>query len=202
MFINTFLYEPQDVDCKLCTQYDGKKKRCKANGCLWLAERMEAGTMSYEEAVRETFPPNAHLDARLHAVVQRFHGSMFLTAGHRRRMEDVKRYTGYPHSKHPPSYFAALYLLTANPDLYSRAEKCFQRQGIEFDYATLKGIPTHGYTLFSAARDIYTNAEGVSLADLSNGEVVDTLAFSLIVNALLIARYGPAVLEIRERRKP
>ncbi len=162
---------------------------------------MEAGTVSYEDAVLETFPGDAHLDARLHTVIQRFHGSMFLTAGHRQRMETAKRYTGHLRSRDKSAYFAALYLLTANPNLFGHAEKCFQRQGIEFDYAVLKNITPHNYTLFSAAKDIYADADGVSLADLANGEIVDTLAFSLIVNALLIVRYGPAVLEIRERRK-
>ncbi len=41
----------------------------------------------------------------------------------------------------------------------------------------------------------------MTLADLANNEVVDTLAFSLIVSALLVARYGPAVLEIKERSR-
>ena len=37
------------------------------------------------------------------------------------------------------------------------------------------------------------------MSDLSNAEVVDTLAFSLIVNALLVARYGCSVLKIQDR---
>ena len=57
----------------------------------------------------------------------------------------------------------------------------------------------HDYTLFSAAKDIYSDTPGMALADLASSVVVDTLAFSLIVNALLIARYGRAVLDIRER---
>ena len=40
-----------------------------------------------------------------------------------------------------------------------------------FGYATTKGISPHGYTLLSAARDIYANGDGVALADLANGEV-------------------------------
>ncbi len=41
----------------------------------------------------------------------------------------------------------------------------------------------------------------MTLSDLANAEVTDTLVFSLITNALLIARYGCAVLSIRERGK-
>ena len=200
MFINTFQYKPEHVDCRLCTEYGGKKKGCTAaQGCPWLAERIEAGVVGYEEAVMETFPRDAHLDARLHTAIQRFTGSLFLTPGHKGRMERMKAREGCRRKRDTPAYFAAMYLLTANDDLYLRAANCFCKHGIEFDYATTKDISPHCYTLLSAARDIYADGSGVALSDLSNNEVVDTLAFSLIVNALLVSRYGCAVLEIRER---
>lgn len=202
MYINTFQYTPEDVDCKLCTQYGGKKRGCKANGCPWLAERIGAGAVGYEEAIMETFRRSTtHMDARLHTAIRRFSGSMFLNAEHRQRMEYLKIRLGNSRRRDKPAYFAAMYLLTANEDIYDRAANCFCRKGIEFDYAMLKNISPHNYTLFSAARDIYTDATGVTLSDLANGEVTDTLVFSLITNALLIARYGCAVLAIRERGK-
>ena len=201
MYINTFQYTAEDVDCKLCTQYGGKKRGCKAEGCPWLAERIEAGVVGYEEAVMETFPHDAHMDARLHTAIRRFSGSMFLNAEHRQRMEYLKIRLGYSRRRDNPPYFAAMYLLTANADIYNAAANCFCRQGIEFDYAVMKNMSPHNYTLFSAARDIYNDATGVTLSDLANREVTDTLVFSLITNALLIARYGCAVLAIRERGK-
>lgn len=201
LYINTFQYTPEDVDCKLCTQYAGKKRGCKAKGCPWMAERIEAGVVGYEEAVMETFPRDPHLDARLHTAIQRFSGSLFLSAEHRQRMEYLKIRMGRDQHRDTPAYFAAMYLLTANTDLYQRAANCFCHDGIKFDYAVMKGVTPHNYTLFSAARDIYADTSGVALSDLSNVEVTDTLAFSLITNALLIARYGCAVLSIRERGK-
>ena len=88
--INTFHYGPEDVDCTLCTKYGGKKRGCTVKVCPWLAERIEAGVVGYEEAVRDTFPHNAHLDARLRTVIRRFTGSLFLTPSHEQRMERVK----------------------------------------------------------------------------------------------------------------
>lgn len=201
MYINTFQYTAEDVDCKLCTMYAGKRRGCKANGCPWLAERIEAGVVGYEEAVMETFPRSPHLDAKLHTVIRRFTGSLFLNAGHRQRMETMKIRMGYSRRRDRPAYFAAMYLLTANEDIYTRTANCFCHHGIEFDYAMLKDISPHNYTLFSAARDICADTSGVMLNDLSNREVTDMLVFSLITNALLIARYGCAVLAIRERGK-
>ena len=92
-------------------------------------------------------------------------------------------------------------LLSADKDLYARTQNCFCRHGIELDYATVRGISPRDYALLSAAKGIYTGASGVMLDDLANAEVVDAKAFILIVNAMLIARYGPAVLGIRERSR-
>ena len=70
-----------------------------------------------------------------------------------------------------------------------------------FSYATTKGISPHGYTLLGAARDIYASGDGIALNDLADGEVIDTEAFCLIVNALLIARYGCVALEIQQKER-
>ena len=197
--INTFHYSPEDVDCTRCAKYGGKKRGCTVKACPWLAERIEAGVVGYEEAVRDTFPHDAHLDARLRTVVHRFTGSLFLTPAHERRMERIKAEQGYRRKRDTPAYYAAMYLLTANGDLCRRTANCFCKHGIEFGYADLRGIPPHDFTLFSAARDIYTDSCGTMVSDLANAEVVDTLAFSLIVNALLVARYGCPVLKITDR---
>ena len=46
MFICTFRYKPEHVRCCLCTEYD-PKTGCTAQGCPWLAERIEAGVVGY-----------------------------------------------------------------------------------------------------------------------------------------------------------
>ena len=101
--INTFQCKPEDVDCTLCAKYKGKKRGCTAKVCPWLAERIEAGVVGYEEAVRETFPHDAHLDARLRVVVRHFTGSLFLSPSHERRMERVRIGQGLL-CRHVPAY--------------------------------------------------------------------------------------------------
>ena len=140
MYINTFQYKPEHVDCRLCTEYAGKKKDCTAKTCPWLAERIEAGVVGYKEAVMETFPRNVHTDARLHTAIRRFSGSLFLTAAHYQRMERMKVRQGYRRRRDTPAYYAAMYLLTANEDICTRATNCFCRYGIEFDYATTQDM--------------------------------------------------------------
>ncbi len=198
MFISTFQYKPEHMDCTLCAQFS-KKKGCKASTCPWMAERIEAGVVSYKEAVMETFPRDAHLDARLDSVVSCFTGSMFLTPAHQHRMERMQAQQVSNYNRDTPAYFAAMYLLTSNEDLCGRTVNCYRAHGMEFNYAVLRGISPHNYTLFSVARDIGTDSTHATVSDLADVEVVDALAFSLIVNALLIARYGCAVLKISDR---
>lgn len=53
MEIRDFKYAPEDVDCRYCTRFI--RGRCRANGCSWLNERIEAGVIWYSEALDETF---------------------------------------------------------------------------------------------------------------------------------------------------
>lgn len=199
MFINTFQCKPEHLDCHLCPKYAGKKRGCTVKNCPWLAERIEAGVIGYEEAVMETFPRNPETDDRLHQAIRRFSGSLFLDAGHRLRMDEVKNRQGSRPHRDTHAYIAAMYLLTSNEGIYTRTADCFSRFGIEFDRANKKEISPHDYTLLSAAKDIYTDSASLTISDLALPEVVDTVAFSLVINAILIARYGGAVLKINDK---
>ena len=173
MYINTFKYTPKDVSCQLCTEYV-KKLGCTALRCPWLAERIEAGVVGYREAVLETFP-------------------------HERRMQYQCAVQGYRRRRDTNAYYAAMYLLTSNDDIYRRTANCFCKDGIEFGYAVLKNTSPHNYALFMAARDLCDKTEAVTMADLAEPEVIDPEALRLVVNATLIARYGLAAFQIRAR---
>ena len=198
--INTFQCKPEDVDCTLCAKFKGKKRGCTAKVCPWLAERIEAGAVGYEEALLDSFPHDPKLEAKLHTAVRLFRGSMWLDEGHRQRMQALRAREGSDRRRDTPAYIAAMYLLTSDLDTATRTANCFYRDGIMFSYATTKGISPHGYTLLGAARDIYANGDGIALNDLADNEVVDSTAFCLIVNALLIARYGIAALDIQKKQ--
>ena len=198
MYINTFKYTPEDVDCKLCTEYV-KKFGCTACGCPWMAERIEAGVVSYAEVVRQMFPHDKRLMARLEPLIRDFPGMLWKDERHRQRMEGVKIHLGHSKRRDTPAFFAVMFLFTSDEDIYRRAGNCLCRRGAEFDYARLHEISPHDYTLYIAARGIYTNAGGLTTRDLADAEVVDAAALRMIVNALLIARYGCAVLDIPER---
>ena len=201
---NRFRYGPEDVDCKLCTNYQGKRKSCAV--CPWLAERIEAGVVGYREAVTGSLPDwfgkkdLEQLKPRLETAIASFPGSLFPDAAHKKRMEDTKIHVGLRKKRDTPAHFAAMFLLTYSEDLCRRSMNCYGRNGIDFWRVELQGISPEDYTLLSAARDIYSGNFRMEISDLTDEEVIGNGTFTLILNALLIARYGSDALAIHERR--
>ena len=166
MYINTFKYTPKDVSCQLCTEYV-KKLGCTALRCPWLAERIEAGVVGYREAVLETFPHERRLFQRLNLLIKHYPGSLWSNEQHERRMQYQCAVQGYRRRRDTNAYYAAMYLLTSNDDIYRRTANCFCKDGIEFGYAVLKNTSPHNYALFMAARDLCDKTEAVTMADLA-----------------------------------
>ena len=107
---------------------------------------------------------------------------MWQDNAHRKRMETLRLLLGCRKERDTPEFFAALYLLTSNKELADRTFNCFFRGGIDFRYARRRGISSHDYTLLMAAKSLYCHT------------------FRLLINALLIARFGLDALKITERR--
>ena len=167
--------------------------------CPWLAERIEAGVVGYREAVLETFPHERRLFQRLNLLIKHYPGSLWSNEQHEHRMQYQRTVQGYRRRRDTNAYYAAMYLLTSNDDIYRRTANCFCKHGIEFGYAVLKNTSPHNYALFMAARDLCDKTEAVTMADLAEPEVIDPEALRLIVNATLIARYGLAAFQIKAR---
>ena len=159
MYINTFKYKPEDVSCVLCTEYV-KKLGCTALSCPCLAERMEAGTVGYAEAVAELFPYRPRLTARIMRLAESFPCTMWQDDAHRKRMETLRLLLGCRKERDTPEFFAALYLLTSNKELADRTFNCFFRGGIDFRYARRRGISPHDYiwTLYADPPSTLTSA--------------------------------------------
>ena len=72
--------------------------------------------------------------------------------------------------------------------------------GFDFDSVRLAGIQPELYSVYQAAKAISTGSQNITIADLASPELVTDEAFHLIVCALLLARYGDAILNF-ERKK-
>lgn len=199
MYICTFKYRPEDVDCRFCLHY--AHRRCTVdNGCPCIAERTEAGVVDYGEAVWDTFKsPSAALCRRLRHLTERFSG-MWSRPGHLERFQRILANTGLRKKRDTKQFFAALYLLSANEDIWHRAYNCFSKKGLSFDYLRMRGIALQDYSLVQAAKALYLNSDGFTIADLEDCDAVNADSFALIINAILIADFGMGVTKIRRQK--
>ena len=188
-------YKPADVACEYCV--NSRRRRCRESGCPWLAERIEAGVVSYASAVRGLFGgvENEALIQRLGQLVLHFRGSFWLSAEHEFNTRLLLRSVGYQAWRNP-RFFASLYLFGSNRGLLKRAWNACMPGGFEPGFLIMRGVSAHDYTLIQAAKAISGCGSGLELEDLADAEVVDDEAFRLIVNAMLIANYGPDVLKL------
>ena len=193
----TITITAEDVDCQYCADSRTQGK-CSNSICPYIKERIEAGVVTYEEAVLAIIPAGAKMKLRLPALIASYSGTMWIDDHHKNRMDYMNYQLGYVRKRNTPRYYAAMFLLTANDPLCRRTSNCFYHGGVEFDYASLKGIGPHNYTLFQAARGIYSDAKGITPADLADPEVVDDETFRLIINGLLIAKFGLCALKLKK----
>lgn len=188
-------YKPADVACEYCV--NSRRRRCRESGCPWLAERIEAGVVSYASAVRGLFGgvENEALIQRLGQLVLHFRGSFWLSAEHEFNTRLLLRSVGYQAWRNP-RFFASLYLFGSNRGLLKQAWNACMPGGFEPVFIVMRGVSEHDYTLIQAAKALMCGGLGLTLYDLADREVVDDVAFRLIINALLIANYGPDVLKL------
>ena len=193
--ILSYHYKPADVECEYCIKW--RHRRCQAVGCPWLAERIEAGVVSYAAAVRELFGALhvPELCWRLEWLIKGYNGSFWLNAEHEYNTRLLLRSVGYQAWRNP-RFFAVLYLFGSNRGLMKRVWNACMPQGFEPMFLVMRGVSEHDYTLIQAAKALMCGGLGLTLYDLADRDVVDDKAFTLIVNALLIANYGPDVLKL------
>ena len=188
-------YKPADVACEYCV--NSRRRRCRESGCPWLAERIEAGVVSYASAVRGLFGgvENEALIQRLGQLVLHFRGSFWLSAEHEFNTRLLLRSVGYQAWRNP-RFFAVLYLFGSNRGLLKRAWNACMPGGFEPVFIVMRGVSEHDYTLIQAAKALMCGGLGLTLYDLADAEIVDDEEFRLIIHALLIANYGPDVLKL------
>ena len=153
--------------------------------------------VGYAAAVRELFwrVENEAFIQRLGLLVLHFRGSFWLNREHEYNTRLLLRSVGYQAWRNP-RFFASLYLFGSNRALLKRAWNACLPGGFEPSYMVMRGVSEHDYTLIQAAKAITGCGSGLELEDLADAEIVDDVAFRLIVNALLIANYGSDVLKL------
>lgn len=191
MSISRFVYSSRDCDCGSCT-YKSRKGKCKSQtGCVCLRERLVAGCVPLSELL-EVLTREVPVHPFV-ARVSRLSGKsepIFATAAHRQRFEAAWEEKEADFS----GQTAALFLLTADAFLWSKAQSAVVLGSIDFSSIRIHGVDLDGYVLFHTAKDLYKGTKHISLSELTDPELVSDEAFRLIVTAFLIRRYGAEVL--------
>lgn len=92
------------------------------------------------------------------------------------------------------AYASALFLLTADEFLWSRAKPFTKEECIFFERIKSGGIDLDGYAIFHTAKDLYQGTNHIRLSELSDSELISDRLLCLIVNSFVIRRYGIVVI--------
>lgn len=203
MVLCRFHYQPQDVDCGLCTQY--QRKRCAARACPWLPERLEAGAVGYGELVAECFRDLGcpALSQRIAAVTAGKSSLSYGGLGHRQRMDYWQRNNGPRCAKCVRSrWLAALFLLASSEKLWARTWSAVTWNGIDFSKVSLRDIDTQDYAVYQMARSLFTGKLRITAEELADKELVSDGTLRLVIDAALIARHGRTMLSAELEAAP
>lgn len=191
------MHRNKAVGCGTCAD-TCELRLCPNAICPHIDQRMELGLVTYRETVLSIIPNTPRLLPRLEKIIQSYSGSLWLSAEHKNRMDCLNYELGYVRKRNNNNYYAAMYLLTSNLPLHTRTEYCYSYQGINFRSVNTKGISTRNYPLFQTARRLYSGEAKIKYLDLTNPEMVDDELLALIVNALLIVRFGLRALKLKK----
>ena len=90
MYKRKFTYKAQDVDCKFCTEYRGKNK-CPHSVCPYITERIEAGAVSYQDAIAAMVPSSCKMARRLPKLIDEYQDSFWTDDRHKQGSLKSKR---------------------------------------------------------------------------------------------------------------
>lgn len=195
IYRSPFHYTPKDVACKYCQNYVGKHP-CRLCECTCLEERIEAGVLELNAFMRECFAPSMgpQFRKRMHQQLRERNPQFFLSNAHRRRWTYWRERCWRLSDRNK----AALFLLTAYESLWRRMVWKCGNDGFDFQSVRLGGIEPELYSVYQAAKAIAVGCCNITLADLASPELVTDEAFHLITGALLMAKYGDAVLNLKK----
>ena len=88
-----------------------------------------------------------------------------------------------------------MFLLTADDNLWCAAKDYIYLDRFDFKKMHLHGINTDGYAIYQMAKTIHYAKEYIKLSEISDKHLIGEQVFKVIINSILIAKYGAAMLQ-------
>ena len=195
------LYRKKDFDCDLCLHHI-KQLGCPFKVCAYTPEKVCCGCATLTAAIKYMIGEihNERFTERVYRYMpgrkkkrKKVDLMLFYDPLHR-----ITFYNQYLKLNHQNSgLISAVYLLTADNELWKYVWKCVDRDSISFVKIKPKGLSPDAYILLCAAKDLYLGTEHISLSELADPVIVKKTTFCLVLNALGIRRFGYSYLSTK-----
>ena len=181
MVLCRFHYKKEDVDCTYCRSY--MRHTCQESVCPYIPERLEAGTIGYQELAERCLRMAGHqkLWKRASSLSKGNTLPLALEPAHRHRLSE------WPEAGTAsicPQKLAAVYLLSSRIGLWRRVLPHISHGRIDFSSVSLRGIDPRDYPVYRAAKGLYCGKLLITSAELADEEQVSSEAFGDILNAI------------------
>lgn len=111
---------------------------------------------------------------------------IFRNEKHRETFEKVLQKS----DKNDYALLSALYLMTADFQIWRAAKHFCNMNEINFGEIKLKNVSENAYSLFCAAKDLYLGTKHFTVSELADAELIPQKILILICNAMAIRRFG------------
>lgn len=188
-------YTAEMCACKLCLYY--KKRKCTAEKCPCLKERIIAGVVPISMVQMETMSAIHHpaFQARLKKYIKESEANpmIFKNEKHSAAFRGAVRKLDRKNN----ALMSAVYLLTADNKLWNHAKRYIERNEVRFDTMRPKDSTENGYTLYCTAKDLYCGTKHITVSDLADTDLISPKMFGLICNAMSIRRFGLGAIQFK-----
>ena len=187
-------------DCHGCLAF--QRKRCTARHCAWIKERLENQHIGYRILVLQQIRTLRFNE--LTKRVQNLHihnrGCSFSSPAHEYRIHKQLHAPGDMGARKITSrWLSTVFLLASSDQLWERSTlgNCWNISCPSQLKKNVGALSLQDYALYQAAKTFQTGNQHITYTDLIDPELVDDSTLRLIVDAMMILRYGDAVLPMR-----
>lgn len=190
-----------NCDCGRCLKSDGEKRPCGIFNCICFEDYMTEGCLTYSELV-SNWMEEAGISSLMHRTREVFQEAEFpyRDVRHKEAIKLLWQREIFCEYQMPAAFAAAVYLLTADPELWKKAEPAVETCRIHYHTVNLRGIDIEGYVLYLGAKSLYLGRQYISVTELCDPEIISDEIYRLIMTACTIRRYGLPVEQGLERR--